>query len=579
MDHLQSSEERKERWHAKNIEPRLMPVKTISLNFIKKHYDNHNNDDVVGASSSSSSLGGEVTAAKVEEASCTSTSSSDHHQEYESCYVPGIPASLLHDDGNHRNGEEIKKFFSDQMQNHGFVVIRNVLNIPQCNHAIKLAWDYLEAASFTEKEINIAQQKRSKNVDEKKGTTATTKSCMTRARALLHHNRRKGIGTPTPSSRLDTVYPKSVGGRIFPFYGAGHSTFQWYIRSQHYVQDVFATIYNVDRNELITSLDGMILWIEYDDNDDEENSDKKTREIDNDDGNNNIAAHDKGWFHIDQNPQTKPKSTSIQGLVNLLPVTENTGGNVLVMGSHRKFPDHYLQQKSKPPPPPPKKSSEKSPESSTSTSFDDVDMFYYERLKEINGDDWLEIDPNDEILLQKESVIMCLLGAGDMIVWDSRLVHCSYPGKERKPSTTTTTTTAICDEDNNNALEEDSTQEEEERNELKRLGLTRAAGLVNMIPRVNCSIDIHNQRIQAIQNARTLTHWVDKASPLGEERNKEVELEQQRVQCMWNYYHDSSWLLDDEKVDEEKVYPTPIQQKQRILLSLDDLTAEQRNLV
>jgi hypothetical protein len=553
-----------------------VPVKTISLNFIKKHYDNHNNDDVVGASSSSL-LGREVTSAKVEEASYAITSSSDHHQEDESCYVPGIPASLLHDDGNHHNGEEVKKFLNDQMQNYGFVVIRNVLNIPQCNHAITLAWDYLEAASFTENEINIAQQKRLKNVDEKKGTTTTTttKSCMTRARALLHKNRRKGNGTPASSSRLDTVYPKSVEGRIFPFYGAGHSTFQWYIRSQHYVQDVFATIYNVDIDELITSLDGMILWIEYDDNDDDENNDKETREIDNDDGNNSIAAHhDKGWFHIDQNPQTKPKFTSIQGLVNLLPVTKNTGGNVLVMGSHKRFPAHYLQQKSKPPPSP-KKSSEKS---STSTSFDDVDMFYYERLEEINGDDWLEIDPNDEILLQKESVIMCLLGAGDMIIWDSRLVHCSYPGKERKPSTTTTTK-EICVEDKNNAMEEVSTQEEEERNELQRQGLTRAAGLVNMIPRVNCSIDIHTQRIQAIQNARTLTHWDDKASPLGEERNIEVEIEQQRVQCMRNYYHDSSWLLDDEKVDEEKVYPIPMQQKQRVLLSLDDLTSEQRNLV
>ena len=83
---------------------------------------------------------------------------------------------------NHRHGEEIKKFLNDQIQNYGFVVIQNVLDIPQCKHAITLAWDYLKAASFTEKEINIAQQKRVKNVDEKKGTTTittttTTKSC------------------------------------------------------------------------------------------------------------------------------------------------------------------------------------------------------------------------------------------------------------------------------------------------------------------------------------------------------------------------------------------------------------------
>ena len=86
----------------------------------------------------------------------------------------------------------------------------------------------------------------------------------------------------------------------------------------------------------------MILWSEYDDNDD----DKETREIDNDDGNNNIAAHrDKGWFHIDQNPHTKTKFTSIQGLVNLLPVLGSTCGNVLAMGSHKRFPAHLSTTK------------------------------------------------------------------------------------------------------------------------------------------------------------------------------------------------------------------------------------------
>ena len=60
------------------------------------------------------------------------------------------------------HGEEVKKFLNDQMRNYGFVVISNVLDIPQCDRAITLAWDSLEAASFTEKEINIAQQKKSK---------------------------------------------------------------------------------------------------------------------------------------------------------------------------------------------------------------------------------------------------------------------------------------------------------------------------------------------------------------------------------------------------------------------------------
>ena len=129
----------------------------------------------------------------------------------------------------------------------------------------------------------------------------------------------------------------------------------------------------------------MILWTEYDDD-----HMGKYRGTDDSNKPTTIAAyhHDKGWFHIDPNPQTKPKFAFVQSLVNLLPVIENTDGNVVVIGSYKMFPNHYLR--------------------SSKSSSDDVDVdvvvneFYYKRLKEMNGDDWLEIDPNDT-LLQKES--------------------------------------------------------------------------------------------------------------------------------------------------------------------------------
>mmetsp|Transcript_42573 Transcript_42573/g.47591 ORF Transcript_42573/g.47591 Transcript_42573/m.47591 type:complete len:498 (+) Transcript_42573:348-1841(+) len=497
MDHLKSSEERKARWYAKHIEPWYMPVKTIDLNFIKNHYLTNNE---------APSFRGETEEVR----GCNFCQQS---------YVPGIPGSLLH-----QNHHEVKQFLNDQIREYGFVIIRHVLNIQQCNHAIDLAWDYLEAASSAEEYLH---RRRNQDSIAQKNTNCPSRRRKERA------------------SQLSKYHPKSVEGRIFPFYGAGHSSFQWYLRSQYYVQDVFALIHSVDRNELITSLDGMILWTEYDD-------DHMGKYRGTDDGNKptTIAAydHDKGWFHIDQNPKTKPKFASVQGLVNLLPVIENTGGNVLVMGSHKMFPNHYLKS---------------SKSSSDDVDVDvDVDEFYYERLKEINGDDWLEIDPNDT-LLQKESTVMCLLGPGDMIVWDSRLIHCSYPGKPMPSST-------------NNEYEI-SMEEEEEGNELKRQGLVRAAGLVNMIPRSKCSIGVHSQRIQAIKNARTLTHWVDKASPLGEEQSKEVELEYQRVKYMRQNYQGESYWLD--KKDEEDMHSITPKRNKRVLLSLDDLTAEQRKLI
>jgi len=74
-----------------------------------------------------------------------------------------------------------------------------------------------------------------------------------------------------------------------------------------------------------------------------------------------------------------------------------------------------------------------------------------------------------------------------------------------------------------------------------------------------------------------LTHWVDKASPLGEERSKEVELEYQRVEHMrQNYPGELYWLNQN---DEEDMHSTTPKHNKRVLLSLDDLTADQRKLI
>lgn len=476
MDHLKTIEQRKERWYATNIEPRVMPVKTINLEFMKDH---------VKAGSSC----------------CHDKEESSKNVPRSHQYIPGIPASFLHHN-------EAKEYLTHQMHHYGFAVIRHVLNISECNHAITLSRDYLKAATSVE-EFLQRNQKRGGNYSDP-DTTKMRGNGMPGCFPIFHD---KNASSVTP------VYPKSVEGRIFPFYGAGHSTFQWYLRSRYSVQDVFATIHNVGRDELITSFDGMILWTEADKDRVDSNS-----------------FDDKGWFHIDQNPQQKPEFASFQGLVNLIPVTEGSGGNVLVMGSHKMFPHHYLQQPQK-----------------IESSAHDVGLFYRERLKEINGDDWLEIDPHDHALLQEESVVMCLLGAGDMIVWDSRLVHCSHPGRS--------STKGGGKNENDLSMMNDG--------ELQNQGLTRAAGLVNMIPRAKCTFNVHTERMQAVQNARTLTHWVDKVSGLGEEQVEEVKREQRRVECMRSL---------DACLDVGG-YPRVNPRPRQVLMSLEDLTVEQRNLI
>ena len=63
------------------------------------------------------------------------------------------------------------------------------------------------------------------------------------------------------------------------------------------------------------------------------------------------------------------------------------------------------------------------------------------------------------------------------------------------------TQSCLCDVEEE--VEEEEEEEEEEGNELKRQGLVRAAGLVNMIPGTKCSINVYSKKIQAIENART----------------------------------------------------------------------------
>merc|ERR1712176_253417 len=118
-------------------------------------------------------------------------------------------------------------------------------------------------------------------------------------------------------------FPRSVEGGMMPFYGSGHSTFAWSIRSHPHVKHVFEHLYQRQTTDFISSLDGIALW---------------------------RAGHmtDAGWFHVDQNPRHKPHSCSTQSLMNLIDSTSQTGGNAMVAQSHLDF-DGYDGQNHKQP--------------------------------------------------------------------------------------------------------------------------------------------------------------------------------------------------------------------------------------
>ena len=253
----------------------------------------------------------------------------------------------------------------------------------------------------------------------------------------------------------------------------------------------------------------------------------------------------------------------------MLPTTPQTGGNALVVESHLHFPHHYSNNN---PPPRPLEQNQSSSSSSISLPSED-ELFYKKRLEELKGDDWMEIDPHDSVVLQPEKILTCLLDAGDLLLWDSRTVHCSYPPPKaagQKPAH------ASFHDISTNKQGKEAGMVSGWTKKSQRHTLIRAATTVTMMPAVDIPIRVLEERRHCCsysmeQNAtsssspplslpfRTLTHWVNKVQPLGEERPEIVAKERERIQAMLEWQE---------------------QQQKRILLDFDrDLTLEQQKLV
>lgn len=294
-----------------------------------------------------------------------------------------------------------------------------------------------------------------------------------------------GIGDdPTASEAVD------VG--IYSGFGSGHCAAAWSIRSLPRVRAIFRRFFGTD--DLLSSLDGMVLW-----------DDRRATDV------------RGGWFHLDHNPRDRPEFGALQGLVNLMPLpasstsskSDYVGGTVLVEGSHKLFPCHY-------------------------TSGDAYDNFYKFKLEEVDGDDWLEIDGKDHALFcSKRYPAVCpVLAAGDVLLWDSRTVHCSYPI--------------------NSPVESSLGIEVPE--------MRRAAFLVSMAPASGVSAAVRDSRRAAVKAGITTTHWIDKCVPLGHESRSDAEYSKEK--------HVIEQIRKEQKKSDRK-----------IILEYGDLTEEQLCLI
>ncbi len=244
-----------------------------------------------------------------------------------------------------------------------------------------------------------------------------------------------GIDRTDAATWDDDRWPIAVHGGIIPSQGIGHSAAQWFIRSVPAVKRSFAAVW--DDDDLLVSFDGMALWRPTTINPEWETN------------------RGGSWLHIDQHPIGRPGFHCVQGLVSLLPSSPATGGNVVVPGSHRLF--------------------------------ESIPERYTDRLARIDS----SIDhfrfPADDPQLAETPPIMPHLEAGDLLLWDSRTVHCSSPAIEQA---------------------DDDTAEPE--GAARGASLLRAASLVCMMPRSKSNPSVIAKRRAAIERRTSTTNWSDR---------------------------------------------------------------------
>ena len=152
-----------------------------------------------------------------------------------------------------------------------------------------------------------------------------------------------------------------------------------------------------------------------------------------------------GWNHVDQNPKLKPNRCCIQGFISLNDQNQTTGGLIVYPKTHSHF-----------------------------TELSDVTK---------SSNDFVKVPDTHPIMDQQKTygkLVHCR--AGDLVLWDSRTVHCNTPA------------TAI-----------------EERNPNEPVDLIRVVAYVSMSPTTfvtDLPLDeFREKRRQMVENSCTLTHW------------------------------------------------------------------------
>jgi hypothetical protein len=216
----------------------------------------------------------------------------------------------------------------------------------------------------------------------------------------------------------------------------GQSEFQWHLRTLPNVKRAFASVWGTDK--LITSFDGANVFRPW-----SEHSDRKTR---------------GGWYHVDQGKGKAGRKCCVQGLVTLTDATASTGGLVLLPGSHH---DH---------------------------------VGVVARNGSFSFGDFIPLITQDPLLSRGPAALVCAK-AGDLILWDSRTVHCNTPGLDN-----------VVD----GGVDDNSANRQDEHE------LVRMVGYVCMTPARWATYDVLARRRAAFAAKQTTSHWPHDFIPTGD---------------------------------------------------------------
>eukprot|EP00592_Proboscia_alata_P024535 CAMPEP_0194448020 /NCGR_PEP_ID=MMETSP0176-20130528/129335_1 /TAXON_ID=216777 /ORGANISM="Proboscia alata, Strain PI-D3" /LENGTH=325 /DNA_ID=CAMNT_0039274945 /DNA_START=1048 /DNA_END=2025 /DNA_ORIENTATION=- len=231
-------------------------------------------------------------------------------------------------------------------------------------------------------------------------------------------------------------------------FGVGQAPFMWYLRLLPAVSEAFAAIWGVGSDDLLCSFDGANVFRPW-----------------------KYKPHWKtkgGWYHVDQNGNNygKLERCCVQGLVTLHKSDEQSGGLVVIPGSHKEFVGVSERNAHKPP--------------RELTKDDDPCALL----------DFVNIAEGDPVISNGGSLVCA--EAGDLIVWDSRTVHCNSPALAQCESV-----------EDDELLSPKITSKIEEHWDLIRM-----VGYICMTPHfLGATNDVLDKRWEAFVNNVTTSHW------------------------------------------------------------------------